>query len=73
MSRDANGLDATSLAKAAEVAEYLGTTVNQLSRLRFEGCGPRYAKLNRSVRYRWADVFQWVEENTKTTTSQGQK
>lgn len=51
------------LAKSQEVADYLNTTLNQLSRLRFEGHGPRYVKLGRSVRYRWEDVYAWVDEN----------
>lgn len=54
------------LAKAHEVAEYLNTTLNQLSRLRFEGHGPRYIKLGRSVRYRWEDVYAWVDENVQS-------
>lgn len=50
------------LVKTAQVAEYLGTTVNQLMRLRFEGKGPKYVRLGRSIRYRWADVDSWVNE-----------
>lgn len=52
------------LVKTAQVAEYLGTTTNQLTRLRYEGKGPRYIKLNRSVRYSWVDVDEWVREQT---------
>ncbi|UXA15373.1 helix-turn-helix domain-containing protein [Mycobacterium sp. SMC-8] len=48
------------------MAEYLNTTLNQLSRLRFEGHGPRYVKLGRSVRYRWEDVYAWVDENVQS-------
>lgn len=48
------------LVNTAQVAEYLGTTVNQLTRLRYEGKGPKYKKLNRSVRYSWVDVDEWV-------------
>jgi predicted DNA-binding transcriptional regulator AlpA len=56
----------TGLAKAAAVAEYLGTTVPQLARLRWEGKGPTYVRLGRSIRYRWPDVDAWVEANVKT-------
>ncbi len=56
------------LAKSEEVAEYLGTTPNQLSRLRFEGAGPPFVKFNRSVRYRWSDVLRFVENNVRNTT-----
>jgi len=51
------------LAKASEVAEYLTTSTHQLARLRFEGQGPHYVKLGRSVRYRWEDVHRWVNDN----------
>jgi hypothetical protein len=57
----------TGLAKASEIAAYLLTTPNQLSRLRFEGHGPNYVKLGRSVRYRWEDVHSWVEANVQAT------
>jgi predicted DNA-binding transcriptional regulator AlpA len=56
----------TGLAKAAAVADYLGTTVAQLARLRWEGKGPTYVRLGRSIRYRWSDVDAWVEANLKT-------
>ena len=56
----------TGLVKTAEVAKYLGTTVPQLARLRWEGKGPTYVRLGRSIRYRWSDVDAWVEANLKT-------
>ena len=55
------------LAKVSEVAEYLGTSPSQLARLRFEGKGPTYVKLGRSVRYRWGDVEAWVAAGTRET------
>jgi hypothetical protein len=51
------------LVKAGPVAEYLETTVSNLARLRFEGRGPAYVRLGRSIRYRWEDVERWVEES----------
>lgn len=50
----------TGLATAKEVAEFLRTTETQLSRLRYEGHGPQFIKLGRSVRYRWEDVQAWI-------------
>ncbi|OBF95111.1 hypothetical protein A5790_01845 [Mycobacterium sp. 852002-51152_SCH6134967] len=61
----------TGLATAREVADYLHTTPNQLNRLRYEGTGPQYIKLGRSVRYRWEDVFAWVDANVRTTSAGG--
>lgn len=55
------------MAKDHQVADFLLTTRNQLARLRFEGKGPNYCKLGRSVRYRWEDVHRWVEQNVQTT------
>lgn len=59
----------TGLATAREVADYLRTTTNQLNRLRYEGQGPRYIKLGRSVRYRWDDVHSWVDANVRTSSA----
>lgn len=59
----------TGLAKAQEVAEYLRTTPNQLNRLRFEGRGPQFVRLGRSIRYRWEDVHRWVDESVHTTSA----
>lgn len=58
----------TGIAKDAEAAEFLRTTRNQLSRLRYEGHGPRYVKLGRSVRYRWEDLYDWVDSNVQATS-----
>lgn len=55
----------TGLATAKEVAEFLRTSENQLSRLRYEGHGPRFIKLGRSVRYRWADVQAWIDASVR--------
>ena len=55
------------LAKASEVAEYLGTSCSQLAKLRWERRGPTYIRMpgGRSVRYRWSDVEAWVEAGTR--------
>ncbi|CAN5283605.1 hypothetical protein BH11ACT7_BH11ACT7_36070 [soil metagenome] len=57
------------LAKADEVAAYLGTSTNQLNRLRYEGHGPQFVKLGHSVRYRWEDVHNWVNGNLRTSSA----
>lgn len=54
---------ATGLATAKEVAEFLRTSENQLSRLRYEGHGPQFIKLGRSVRYRWDDIQAWIADS----------
>ena len=57
------------LAKASEVAEYVNTSTNQLTRLRYEGCGPQFVKLGHSVRYRWQDVHSWVDQSVRTSSA----
>ena len=36
---------------------------------RLHGDGPQFVKLGRSVRYRAADVLEWIEQNIRTSTS----
>ncbi|MEE6288633.1 helix-turn-helix domain-containing protein [Georgenia sp. MJ173] len=45
-----------------EVAEMLRTAEATLRFWRYEGTGPRSAKLGRRVVYRRSDVEQWLEE-----------
>ena len=59
------------VAKDGEAAGFLKTTRNQLARLRHEGQGPRYVKLGRSVRYRWEDLYDWVDSNVQDTNEIG--
>ncbi|PRC42816.1 DNA-binding protein [Mycobacterium sp. ITM-2017-0098] len=50
------------LVKTRDVAEFLGVTMSQLARWRFEGVyGPPFYKLGHSVRYRLSDVEQWLQ------------
>lgn len=55
------------LATRAEVAEYLGLqgkdgrpAVGTLAQWAHRGVGPRYVRVGRHTRYRWADVEQWL-------------
>lgn len=53
------------------IAEYMGTTPQNLAQMRYRGTGPRFIKLGvRSVRYRWSDVEAWLEANTLTQSDQ---
>lgn len=61
--------DTRPLATPAEVAEYLGTTVVRLARRRFDGNGPKFVKVGKSVRYRWSDVEEWINANTCQSTA----
>jgi hypothetical protein len=57
------------LANSAQVAKYLHVTEAGLAQLRFRGAGPRFIKVGRRVLYRWADVLEYLEENTRTGTA----
>lgn len=50
------------LATVTEVAEYLGITPNALYVMRQRGTGPKSSKVGRTVRYRWADVEKWLDQ-----------
>lgn len=59
------------LAAPPVLAEYLGTTVNALAQMRYEGKGPKFIKLSASkIRYRWSDVAEWLEARSATQTGQ---
>jgi len=44
-----------------ELAEYLGVAKTTLMQYRMDGRGPRYIKLGQLVRYKIADVEDWLE------------
>ena len=55
-----------------EAANLLGFTVRALQNWRVRGGGPKFVKLSkRSVRYRRADLLEWIENNIRRHTSQG--
>jgi excisionase family DNA binding protein len=54
----------------SQVGDLLGLSVRTIERLRATGAGPVFVKVGRSVRYRAADVAEWVESCTRTSTSE---
>lgn len=46
-----------------QLAERLGLSPGTLANWRSLGKGPRWVKVGRSVRYRSADVFEWMGVN----------
>jgi excisionase family DNA binding protein len=50
------------LGSIAEVAEYLGYSVQTLYNWRNKGIGPRGIRVGGRVRYRWSDVERWLDE-----------
>lgn len=57
------------LASAEEVSEYLGVPVQTLYRWRKHEAGPGGFRVGRHIRYRWADVDAWVEQQAREATS----
>jgi excisionase family DNA binding protein len=53
-----------------EAAELLKLSVRTVERLRVSGRGPKFLKIFRSVRYRPADVEQWLASRVRGSTSE---
>jgi excisionase family DNA binding protein len=53
------------LASAHEVGDYLQVPAHTLAQWRHRGIGPRYHRVGKHVRYRWADVDAWVDEQAR--------
>jgi predicted DNA-binding transcriptional regulator AlpA len=54
----------------AQAADFLGYTPRALQAWRVSGKGPAFVKIsNRSVRYRRADLENWVDERVRRSTS----
>ena len=54
-----------------DLAEYLHKSTAWCERARWAGEGPRFIKLGRHVRYRADDVLAWIEQCSRTSTSEG--
>jgi len=47
----------------SEAAEFLGMSPDTLPRWRWEGVGPAYLKVGRSIKYRLADLEAFLNES----------
>jgi excisionase family DNA binding protein len=52
-----------------QAAEFLNLSTRTLQAWRIKGGGPRFARLGRAVRYRQADLNEWLESRTLVHTS----
>lgn len=59
----------TDVLTTEEAARYVRLGKPTLERFRLTGEGPRYAKLGGAVRYRRADLDQWLESRLVASTS----
>ena len=53
-----------------QAAHYLGLAKSTVEKMRVYGGGPRFLKLNRSVRYRSEDLDDWLRANIVSNTSE---
>lgn len=60
----------TKFLNTPEAAKYLGLQPATLEAWRCRGGGPRFVKLGRAVRYRWADLHEYIELRTRSNTSE---
>ena len=54
-----------------EAATRLGLEPGTLANWRWSGRGPMFVKLGGRVRYRLADLAEYLDRQTRTSTSQG--
>ena len=52
-----------------EAAKRLGLQESTLANWRWRGCGPPYLRVGGRVRYRLADLANWLDGRTRTSTS----
>jgi excisionase family DNA binding protein len=60
------------LKKTEEAAEYLQVEPTTLEQWRWNGKGPRFIKMGRSVRYRISDLEAFIEGRAFTSTTEAQ-
>ena len=61
--------DSGKLDSPAEVSEYLGVPTSTLSQWRWKGEGPAFVRAGRIIRYRRADVEEWLAAHRVETVS----
>ncbi|MBM0232883.1 helix-turn-helix domain-containing protein [Micromonospora sp. STR1_7] len=54
--------DRRALASTNEVADFLVLPVRTVEDWRRSGRGPKFSRVGKHVRYRWADVEKWLDD-----------
>jgi excisionase family DNA binding protein len=52
------------LVDSTEVAAYLNVPARTLDQWAWKGTGPKFAKVGKFRRYKWADVDAWLDDQT---------
>lgn len=63
-----NTIEMPTLWDQKQLADYVGKSLAWCERSRWDGSGPKFIKVGRSVRYRADDVFAWLEANAHANT-----
>ncbi|OBH75933.1 hypothetical protein A5681_09855 [Mycobacterium scrofulaceum] len=66
--RQRGGSVAHDLAIPTEVAVALKTTETGLAQMRYRGTGPKFIKRGSRVLYRWSDVSEYLDAQTRERT-----
>jgi excisionase family DNA binding protein len=53
----------------AQLAEYIQVDAETLRHWRYQGIGPKYAKVGQQVRYRRAEVDRWLAQQERASTA----
>lgn len=60
----------TALLTPVQAAERLSVPVSRLRDMRYQGRGPVFIKVGRSVRYDETDLQAWIDANRATSTKE---
>lgn len=52
-----------------DLASYLNKSTYWCERARWAGEGPKFVKIGRCIRYKPEDVLEWLEEQTRRSTT----
>ncbi len=61
------------IVREQRIAKICDVDVRTVQAWRLRGCGPPFLKLQRAVRYSLRDVMNWLENNRRQSTSEGEK
>jgi hypothetical protein len=56
------------IALPTQVADALGTSLPGLAQMRYRGTGPKFIKRGSRVLYRWSDVSDYLDSQTRERT-----
>lgn len=54
-----------------DLAAYLNKSTYWCERARWAGEGPKFVKIGRCIRYKPEDVLEWLEQQTRRSTTDG--